>query len=242
MKKTGLCLLLLFFAVIVSSAYAMKDPAAVYCSTLGYQYEIKQNENGNEAGICVFPENEGKDNCSSWEFMSGKCGMEYSYCAKEGYLQKTGTGTECASEDLLAECLLCVLPDGKTAEVTSLMDLDLGEGICGDGACVIGETHESCPQDCPVTTTLEEITTIPVEETTTWIPVTTRPPEATTTTILESLCGNSVCDPVENFDSCPGDCSKPTGPSDYLLYVVIIVVLLVILFVVKKKLFDKKIQ
>jgi putative hemolysin len=236
------CLFWIIVAVIVSSAYGMKNPSAVYCIELGYDYIDKTDENGNAIGICNFPGNNGNMKCDSWAFMEGKCGTEYSYCTKKGYQQKKTTGAECASEDLLAECLLCVLPNGTMAEVTTLMDLKVQEGICGDGACVIGETHESCPQDCPVTPTLEEITTIPVEETTTWTPVTTLPPEATTTTILESLCGNSVCDPVENVDSCPRDCPKPTGPSDYLLYVVAIVVLLVILFVVKKKLDDKKIQ
>ena len=130
--------------LLVSSAYALKNPVAMYCQALGYTYEDKFNENGDEVGICDFPGNAGNLDCNAGDFMNGKCGAQYSYCAKMGYQQKNGTnGAECGSADLLAECLLCVLPNGTTAEVTSLMNLDLTEGVCGDGSCVIGENHET---------------------------------------------------------------------------------------------------
>lgn len=256
MSKTKICLLWIIFAVLVSSAYAMKNPSAVYCSALGYNYIDKTDEKGNEIGVCDFPGNNGNTDCDAWAFLEGKCGTDYSYCAKMGYQQKKTTGAECGSEDLLAECLICILPNGTKAEVTSLMNLNVNEGLCGDGACVLGETYESCPQDCQATTTTPgEVSTIPPEKTTT-LPATTQPPGSTTlteetttmppgastTTMPETLCGNGVCDPSESFDSCPKDCSKPTGPSDYLPYIVIIAVLLVILFYVKRKLDEKKIE
>jgi len=155
----------------------MKNPSTMYCQALGYQYETTENENGDTVGICRLP---GNMDCNSWDFMSGKCGIEYSYCAKMGYQQRTATGAECGSEDLLAECLLCVLPDGKTAEVSGLMDLNVEEGVCGDGVCVMGETYESCPQDCLENpTTMEPVSTFPPEETT-FRAVTTLLPESTT--------------------------------------------------------------
>jgi putative hemolysin len=258
MKKIKPWVIWITIALCVLSVYGMKNPATVYCRALGYSSETKVLENGDEIGICAFP---GNIDCNDWDFMLGKCGTDYSYCAKMGYTQKTGMGAECGSPDYpTAECLICILPNGTKAEVTSLMNLDVNEGICGDGACVIGETPESCPQDCPaVATTMEDVTTtqwdIPttVEETT-MPPQTTQPTITTTTeqpqettsipktsTTLPDLCGNSVCDSSESFDSCPQDCSKPTGPVDYLPYIVIIVVLLLILFVVKKKLDGKKI-
>jgi putative hemolysin len=246
--------MMIFFSM---SAQALNDPSMAYCQTLGYQSIAKETA-GGAVNICKLT---GGVECDSWDFLMGKCGKEYSYCVKSGYQQKTAVGAECGSEDLLAECLICILPNGSSAEVTSLMNLDIQEAKCGDGICVLGmETHESCPQDCPVVaTTLEEVSTtqryIPTTlEETTMPPQTTQPtitttmeqPQETTsipetTTTLADLCGNSVCDPSENFDSCPQDCSKPTGPVDYLPYIVIIVVLLLILFVVKKKLDEKKI-
>lgn len=49
--------------------------------------------------------------------------------------------------------------------------------VCGDNVCMVGETTESCPGDCP-----------PEEE----------PPEA--------VCGNTVCEAGETPQSCPEDC------------------------------------
>ncbi len=248
MKNKNSFFIWIIIALVASSAYAIKNPAAVYCQALGYSYETKTNDNGDEVGICDFPGNTGNTDCDSWNYMNGKCGTDYSYCAKMGYRQKKAAGAECGSEDLLAECLLCILPNGTTAEVTSLMNLNLQEGKCGDGACVLGETYENCPQDCPATpTTIEEVSTIPTEETTTRPPESTTVPETTTTTespmttVPQNLCGNGKCDATENADSCSKDCAKPTGLSDYLPYIVIIAVLLSILYVSKKKLDEKKI-
>jgi putative hemolysin len=261
MSKKTRFLSCVILAALVLSAYAMKNPSTVYCQALGYTYEIKQNAKGEDIGVCLFPENENAD-CSSWDFMQGKCGTDYSYCAKMGYRQKTATGTECGSEDPLAECLICILPDGKTAEVSSLMDLDAREGVCGDGACVMGENHESCPADCPGTTTMPlDASTMPAEDTT-LMPMTTAPPgtstpvgsttlpvdetnsssDARATTVPVILCGNGICDKSESSGSCPADCRGKDGLSGYLPYAGIAVILLLALFEVKKKLDEKSIE
>ena len=65
---------------------AMKNPAAVYCAELGYEYKTVQTEDG-EKGICVIPET--GEEFDAWDFLNGKVGQEYSYCALIGCDTKT---------------------------------------------------------------------------------------------------------------------------------------------------------
>ena len=249
MISTKTSLVLLIIALIASSAYAMRNPSATYCLALGYNYMDTTDEAGNAIGLCEFPGNNGNASCDAWSFVEGKCGMEYSYCAKQGYQQKKGTsGKECNSGDLLAECLLCILPNGMTAEVTSLMDLNVSEGVCGDGACTIGETPENCPQDCPATTTtMEEISTT-LEEITTLPIATTLPTEATTQPQGTSTIPEETTQPSESTTlpetttTIPGSPKTGGGLMDYLPYVVLIVILLAALFIIKKKRDEKKVE
>lgn len=97
MKKTIIFVILLLFSlVLVSSGTDLLDqeesscsgdqpgvanPAAVYCTELGYDYEILEEENGQK-GVCNF---NSRQSCDAWEFLQGKCGQKYSYCSKIRY-------------------------------------------------------------------------------------------------------------------------------------------------------------
>ena len=59
----------------------MPDPAAVYCKFLGYGWEIRKDDKGNEHGVCIFPNG---IECEEWSFFRGICGKEFSYCSKKG--------------------------------------------------------------------------------------------------------------------------------------------------------------
>ena len=59
----------------------MANPATVYCRDLGYEYKIVDTDRGQK-GICIFPD---KSECEEWQFLTGKCGQSYSYCARQGY-------------------------------------------------------------------------------------------------------------------------------------------------------------
>jgi len=242
--KKGLIVLGLLVTVLAISAWGFRDPAAVYCSQLGYEYNIKQTAEG-DVGFCKFGDG---TECPDFDFLEGACGMQHSYCAQKGYQQRAATGNDCGSSDPITACLLCIMPNGTAVEVSQAMDL--GSKLNDMPSIPVPETTSTITETTVTTgstTTTEEesVTTIETVETTEPTPTTeettTLPPEATTTTIPEILCGNNVCDLSENFDSCPKDCSKPVGPADYLPYIVIIVVLLVIIFVVKRKLDEKKI-
>jgi putative hemolysin len=58
------------------------NPASFYCQEMGYLLELRDTEEGTE-GICVFPD--GKE-CEEWEFLAGKCAIEWSYCQRQGYI------------------------------------------------------------------------------------------------------------------------------------------------------------
>lgn len=60
---------------------SMRNPAAVYCSLLGYDFEIAESRNGGQHGICRLPD---ETICGAWDFLNGKCGQDYSICALEG--------------------------------------------------------------------------------------------------------------------------------------------------------------
>jgi len=88
----------------------MPDPAASYCTKLGYKVE---GEN------CMFPDG---TKCNVWAFYRGKCGQKKTYCEQQGYkienrVEKAGSTTyeyavcvfddnsECLEEKYLAgEC------------------------------------------------------------------------------------------------------------------------------------------
>jgi putative hemolysin len=67
----------------------MPDPAWTYCRFMGYQVEIRKDSKGNESGYCLFPDG---SECEVWDFFRGKCGRQYSYCARKGC--ETSTITE----------------------------------------------------------------------------------------------------------------------------------------------------
>ncbi|MBD3348130.1 MAG: DUF333 domain-containing protein [Candidatus Eisenbacteria bacterium] len=61
------------------------NPAASYCSELGYDYLIEQTPDG-ERGVCVLPDGSRVD---AWDFYRGKVADEYSWGARNGYSTET---------------------------------------------------------------------------------------------------------------------------------------------------------
>jgi len=142
MIRTGIFLLLL--VLLFAGAYALKDPSAVYCREMGYNYTINEIPEGQQ-GMCEMPDGGLID---AWRFLEGKEGQEYSYCAREGYAVKSiRDGRKCSSI-YSADCTVCIMENGEEIEVTKLMNLSFKETICGDGFCGSRENSESCPEDC----------------------------------------------------------------------------------------------
>lgn len=130
--------------VLVASASALKNPSAVYCEEMGYEFLIAETPDGQN-GVCVLPDG---SYVSAWWFLEGRVKTEYSYCAQQGYGIKTVSDDRC-DNIINDECSVCVTPEGEV-EVSELMGLNFSELVCGDGVCgMTPENYSTCPQDCP---------------------------------------------------------------------------------------------
>lgn len=75
------------------------NPASFYCQEMGYSLELRETDAGTE-GICIFPD--GKE-CEEWEFLSGGCAIEWTFCQRQGSNIRAGE-----------ESGICQFEDGST--------------------------------------------------------------------------------------------------------------------------------
>ena len=80
------------------------NPAAVYCREMGYEYQIEGDK--GQRGFCTLPDGKA---CEAWEFLQGKCGQSYSYCAQQGYEIITRSDGQ---DSLSPEYAVCVTSEG----------------------------------------------------------------------------------------------------------------------------------
>ena len=64
----------------------MANPAAVYCEGLGYSMKNVTRNGGGDAD-CIFPDG---TRCAQWDFLSGRCGQEFTYCKTQGFNLEEG--------------------------------------------------------------------------------------------------------------------------------------------------------
>ena len=93
---------------------SMRNPSAVYCAELGYEYEVTQDTDGGQQGICKLPR---YTSCDAWDFLEGECGQEYNACAREGLRTVTQPDGDSPFSQVTA---FCVDADGR--EVMSAVD------------------------------------------------------------------------------------------------------------------------
>jgi putative hemolysin len=94
----------------------MANPAAVYCTDLGYELQTITDEAGGQRGNCIMPD---QTKCDEWDFLAGKCGQEFSYCAKHGYQTRVAKDS---NNGYSLEYAVCVDHSGK--DVGSVTQLD----------------------------------------------------------------------------------------------------------------------
>ncbi len=93
------------------------NPAAVYCELMGYEYRIEKTEQG-EYGVITFPDG---SECEAWDFYRGKCGREWSYCARHGWEVETAAD---GGDPFSPDYSICVGREGRIiGSVADLMGL-----------------------------------------------------------------------------------------------------------------------
>ena len=80
---------------------SISNPAATYCSMLGYESGVQDTPDG-QAGICTMPDG---TVCDEWQFLRGKCGAEFSWCAMNGVGIQTVTESDGSATMEYAVCL-----------------------------------------------------------------------------------------------------------------------------------------
>ncbi|NOX71836.1 MAG: DUF333 domain-containing protein [Candidatus Micrarchaeota archaeon] len=125
------------FILIPSNTQAMPNPAATYCTEMGYTLE--SNETGT---YCIF----GDGNlCEEFSFYKGECGAEYVKdveCAKAG--EQSGIAVKCCEG-------LESISTSRPGSDGVCMDVIGGYPICsdcGNGICEEWENECNCPKDC----------------------------------------------------------------------------------------------
>jgi len=124
------------------------SPAELYCTGLGYEYIVREIKIGNAESqtnvsvepitetlegphpgnpvipdyilqtVCVFPDG---NECEEEEFISGRCGQEYSYCVQKGNKLRPGSTLKPDTNEAT-----CVFTDGS-----SCPEFDFFNGSCG---------------------------------------------------------------------------------------------------------------
>ena len=91
---------------------AFANPAAVYCTNLGYEYDLEEGPEG-QTGSCLLPEGL---QCDEWDFLAGKCGAQFSYCARHGYQTVTRSDGQ---DQFSQQYAVCTTPDGQPVGMVS---------------------------------------------------------------------------------------------------------------------------
>lgn len=141
----AVCILIIVLYILPANVTAMKNPSAVYCTELGYQFEINKTTAG-EIGMCRLSDTV---TVPAWKFLQGQQGQNFSYCRQKGYDQKFVKDVKVCQNAMVDSCMVCILPDHREIEATQLMNISYEENKCGDGICSYPNNYQNCPQDCP---------------------------------------------------------------------------------------------
>jgi hypothetical protein len=136
---------------VTGTIRAVPNPSAVFCTEMGYEYQTRKDPQGNQYGVCLFPDG---TECMAWEYFR-KC-----------YYGETSTNCDWPCQDLpckqagesvyLFECCegLKQIPPAYIYDANcSQLEMPPPGWLpicsdCGNGICEPWESKCNCPQDC----------------------------------------------------------------------------------------------
>ncbi len=193
---------------LMSFAYAIPNPAPVYCEEMGYTVEGED---------CVFDDGE---RCAQWAFYNGDCGREYVKdlsCTESG--EPNLPGHECCSG--LVPIQPAVLGENGSCGFRTGWSIC---APCGNGICDVDlENKCNCPEDCGEVEECygegESLPVLPGPSEVCCEGLKLIPPKCDpngleacpvgTAGICTAKCGNGECDTrLESAYNCPVDCGE----------------------------------
>lgn len=94
-------ILILPITLSYKNAQAMRNPAAVYCEEMGYEYRIEKGPKGGQVGFVIID----GEKYNAWDFFKGKVRQDRSFCAKNGYETITESNGESPFSPEYAVCV-----------------------------------------------------------------------------------------------------------------------------------------
>ncbi len=86
----------------------LSNPASAYCENQGGKLEIREDNNGNQYGVCIFANG---NECEEWAFYKGECN-------KEGKKEKPSTCKNLCGDGICQE-IVCMAIGCPCAETLS---------------------------------------------------------------------------------------------------------------------------
>jgi len=104
---------------------SLENPAALYCEELGNTMESIERDGGMDAD-CIFPDG---SRCGQWDFLSGRCGQERTYCVTQGGTFEEGSNIG-----------NCIFSDGSSCDEFLFFS---GKCAAGDNPAEVTEEIEA---------------------------------------------------------------------------------------------------
>ena len=107
---------------VTTPAAGIANPAAVYCTSKNYSYEIRKNPDGSEYGICILPDG---TECDEWAYFRGTCPAVTTPVTTTGAGLADPSAVLCTSKNYTFEIRknldgseygVCIFPNGKECD------------------------------------------------------------------------------------------------------------------------------
>jgi len=165
-KFTGFVIFTALVLFLAPQAQAIPNPSAVYCEEQGYELDTRTDDEGNQYGVCVFPDG---SECDQWDYFC-KCTEKKSVCSssmiEEGknckYPCKPQPCAKAGESSLVYECCegLTQIPPARIYDdecnQTGMTGWTHICSDCGNGTCESWESECNCPKDCKKETIEED--------------------------------------------------------------------------------------